>query len=309
VKAKRLPSSVNCKSPTDILDASDVTFVTCKHTDLVRSTKTILWTSVNLLFSASYNVHKLHLPKPNLQTVVLTGPENTSNLWGCIRKTIRTQHSKTSFQTLYIWLILFKLCVLLTITGHWLQRLSIPSLELRHLQADLLWCYNTVFGMFDLNFDKLFEWSPHLGTRGHKYKLRKMLTCTQIRSEFFSECVITVWNELSVSTDFSTITRFKGSILNANFSDYLVCFNYVLFCCTSFCILCVCFYCTSPGAVVSVPCALLSSHTYLCPCNCLHLFYDKINDDDHDDDNTMTTWILLNCMYLNVVHITCKQII
>jgi len=46
---------------------------------------------------------------------------------------------------------------------------------------------------------------------------------TRIRSEFFSERV-TVWNELSVSTDFSTITRFKISILNADFSGYLVCF-------------------------------------------------------------------------------------
>jgi len=39
-----------------------------------------------------------------------------------------------------------------------------------------------------------------------------------------AERVIAVWNELSVSTDFSTITRFKCSIFNADFSDYLVCF-------------------------------------------------------------------------------------
>jgi len=31
----------------------------------------------------------------------------------------------------------------------------------------------------------------------------------------------------------------------------------------------VCFYCTSLGAAVSALCASLSSHTYLCPCNCL----------------------------------------
>jgi len=47
---------------------------------------------------------------------------------------------------------------------------------------------------------------------------------TRIRSEFVSERVITVWNELSVSADFSTITRFKGSILNVDLSDYLVCY-------------------------------------------------------------------------------------
>jgi len=78
--------------------------------------------------------------------------------------------------------------------------------------------------MVDLNFDEFFKFSPHHGTRDHKHKLYKMSPGTQIRSEFFSERVITVWNELSVSTDFSTITRFKGSILNADFSDYLICF-------------------------------------------------------------------------------------
>jgi len=41
----------------------------------------------------------------------------------------------------------------------------------------------------------------------------------------------------------------------------------------------------SLGAAVSALCALLSSHTYLCPCNCLYLFYDNINDDDNDDDD------------------------
>jgi len=42
-------------------------------------------------------------------------------------------------------------------------------------------------------------------------------------SKFFSER-IAVWNKLSVYTEFSTITRFVGSILNADFSDYFACF-------------------------------------------------------------------------------------
>jgi len=58
--------------------------------------------------------------------------------------------------------------------------------------------------MVDLNFDEFFEWSPHRGTRDHKYKLYRKPPGTWIRSEFFSECIITVWNKLSVSTDFST---------------------------------------------------------------------------------------------------------
>jgi len=54
-----------------------------------------------------------------------------------------------------------------------------------------------------------------------QYKLYKKSSGTRIRSKIFSERVITVWNELSVSTDFSTITRFKNSILNADFYDHL----------------------------------------------------------------------------------------
>jgi len=86
---------------------------------------------------------------------------------------------------------------------------------------------------------------------------------TRVRSEFISERVITVWNELSVSTDFSTITRFKGSILNANFSDYLVCFNYVLFCCTSFCILCVCLLYITRGSCKCTMCLEVQSHVFV----------------------------------------------
>jgi len=52
-------------------------------------------------------------------------------------------------------------------------------------------------------------------------------------------------------------------------------FNYVLFCSASFFNSLFVFNCTSLGAAVSALRALLSSHTYRCPCNCLYLFYDK----------------------------------
>jgi len=54
-----------------------------------------------------------------------------------------------------------------------LQHLNIPSLELRRLHTDLIWCYKIVFNMVDLRFDEFFEWSPSGSTRGHKYKLYK----------------------------------------------------------------------------------------------------------------------------------------
>jgi len=60
------------------------------------------------------------------------------------------------------------------------------------------------------------------------------------------------------------------------------------------------FYCTSLGAAVRAPCALLSSHTFLCPRNCLYLFCDKIDDDDNDDGlHHGTHFVVEPCMYLH----------
>jgi len=74
-------------------------------------------------------------------------------------------------------------------------------LELRRLQAYLLWCYMIVFRMVDLNFNEFFEWSPQRGTRANKYKLYRKFLGTRIRSEseFFSERIKIVWIELSIS--------------------------------------------------------------------------------------------------------------
>jgi len=72
-----------------------------------------------------------------------------------------------------------------------LQRLNIPSLELRRLHTDLIWFYKIVFNMVDLRFDEFFEWSPSCGTRVHKYKLYKKSVS---RSEFFTERVLNAWN-------------------------------------------------------------------------------------------------------------------
>ena len=38
--------------------------------------------------------------------------------------------------------------------------LNLPSLELRHLRYDLLWCYKIVFGLTALEFDVFFQWNP-----------------------------------------------------------------------------------------------------------------------------------------------------
>ena len=40
-----------------------------------------------------------------------------------------------------------------------LRRLQLPSLELRRLYADLVWCYKILFGIVDVQSDKFFEFN------------------------------------------------------------------------------------------------------------------------------------------------------
>jgi len=77
-----------------------------------------------------------------------------------------------------------------------LRQLGLPSLELRRLHLDLVFCYKIVFGLVSVKSDDFFEIRSVLRTRGHAYKLFKS-RCTSrptIRSKFFTERVINVWN-------------------------------------------------------------------------------------------------------------------
>jgi len=40
-----------------------------------------------------------------------------------------------------------------------LEHLKLPSLELRRLHADLVWCYRIYFNLVDINFDDFFTFS------------------------------------------------------------------------------------------------------------------------------------------------------
>ena len=87
-----------------------------------------------------------------------------------------------------------------------LQLLKLPSLELRRLRIDLIWCYKIVFGLVDLCTYELFELGQSSSTRGHPYKIFKRRTSCTTRSEFFAERVVNIWNELPLNVvDFSSL--------------------------------------------------------------------------------------------------------
>jgi len=104
-----------------------------------------------------------------------------------------------------------------------LIRLSISSLELRRLHADLILTYKILFGHVDLDVN-LFEFCSVVSTRGHQFKLYKHRTNHSAPSSFFCERIVNVWNSLPSSVYFRSISTFKQSIGSVDLSVFLKCF-------------------------------------------------------------------------------------
>ena len=59
-----------------------------------------------------------------------------------------------------------------------LRFLGQPSLELRHLQLNLIYCYKIIFRLVDVNFSDFFEFSRVTNTRGHAYNCTNHIAIT-----------------------------------------------------------------------------------------------------------------------------------
>jgi len=77
-----------------------------------------------------------------------------------------------------------------------LALLNLHSLELRRLHLDLIWCYKIIFGLTCTDPSALFEVRQTTATRGHPYKLFNPQCTSNVRSSFFTQRVINVWNDL-----------------------------------------------------------------------------------------------------------------
>jgi len=102
-----------------------------------------------------------------------------------------------------------------------LRYLNIDSLELRRLHYDLFWCYKVVFGLVQVSCVDLFVLSPCMTTRGHKFKLFKRQNTHCVRKNFFSERVINCWNCLPCTVDFSSFARFRRTVKQVDFAQFL----------------------------------------------------------------------------------------
>jgi len=104
------------------------------------------------------------------------------------------------------------------VIGCKLQRLNLPSLELRRLHLDLVFCYKIVFGIVHINSDDLFTFSTVAHTRGHGYNLHGV---SSVRRNFFNERIINAWNFLPHTVDVSSLSKFKRSLNRVDFSAFL----------------------------------------------------------------------------------------
>jgi len=78
-----------------------------------------------------------------------------------------------------------------------LKFLRWPTLELRRLHTDLISSLKVLFGLVHLNSDHFFKLSPNQ-TRGHGFKLYIYIqfSSSTVRSSFFAQRVVNVWNSL-----------------------------------------------------------------------------------------------------------------
>ena len=76
-----------------------------------------------------------------------------------------------------------------------------------------------LFGLVDIQVADFFEC-----TRGHNFKLYEKRCTMRVRSTFFSERVVNVWNNLPASVDFKSLSSFKRTVKLVDFSKFLKCF-------------------------------------------------------------------------------------
>lgn len=101
-----------------------------------------------------------------------------------------------------------------------LVRLRVPSLQVRRIYADLILCYKIVFGLVGVCCEDFFVLNDSC-TRGHRYKLYKRQTTACVRSNFFCERIVNIWNGLPDTVDFGSLPRFKRSIRHISFDKFV----------------------------------------------------------------------------------------
>jgi hypothetical protein len=101
--------------------------------------------------------------------------------------------------------------------------LGLERLDVRRLRADLVFAYKLLFNLTSLDSTSYFKLVTSGARRNcHGYKLYLPSFKTDIRKYFFSVRVVRIWNDLPITTDFSSLMAFKRSISNDNLLKYCI---------------------------------------------------------------------------------------
>ena len=94
-----------------------------------------------------------------------------------------------------------------------LKKLGIYSLYCRRQRGDLIETYKILNGYYNVEWTKFFSLSPVQSTRGHQQKLFKKPNRLQLRSNFFTQRVVNMWNSLSRTVVSATnVSSFKQKL-------------------------------------------------------------------------------------------------
>jgi len=99
------------------------------------------------------------------------------------------------------------------------------QLKITHWYFDQCLLPHQHFGLVHLNSDNFFKLSPNR-TGGHGFKLYKQFSSSNVRSSFFAQRVVNVWNSLPTSVDFSTLSAFKRSLQRVNLNEFLTVYKF-----------------------------------------------------------------------------------
>lgn len=99
-----------------------------------------------------------------------------------------------------------------------LESLGLESLEARRLRSDLVMTFKVIFNLVDVDASQFFvNRRSEKSTRGHQYRIEVPIFKSECRRGFFSERVITAWNNLPSDTNFTSLNGFKQALT----ADYL----------------------------------------------------------------------------------------
>ncbi len=99
-----------------------------------------------------------------------------------------------------------------------LRYLNLPTLVYRRERTDMIQVFKIVKGIEDTDSTKFFELAEETGsnTRGHKLKIRKKQSSTNLRSNTFSNRVVNDWNSLpEEAVNCCTVNQFKTCLEEA----------------------------------------------------------------------------------------------